>query len=64
MFFPKLRRRAKWVFLFLALAFGFSFIFFGFPIGPAITLIVAGLVLRRAGPWWRESEGALAPARA
>jgi tetratricopeptide (TPR) repeat protein len=29
MFFPKLRRRAKWVFLFLALAFAFSFIFFG-----------------------------------
>jgi tetratricopeptide (TPR) repeat protein len=29
MFFPKLRRRAKWVFLFLAIAFGGSFIFFG-----------------------------------
>ena len=29
MFFPKLRRRAKWVFLFLAVAFGGSFIFFG-----------------------------------
>jgi len=29
MFFPKLRRRAKWVFLFLALAFAFSFVFFG-----------------------------------
>jgi hypothetical protein len=48
----------------IALALFFSFIFFGFPIGPAITLIVAGLVLRRAGPWWREPEGALAPARA
>ena len=29
MFFPKLRRRAKWVFLFLALAFAFSFVFVG-----------------------------------
>lgn len=29
MFFPKLRRRAKWVFLFLALAFAGSFVFFG-----------------------------------
>jgi hypothetical protein len=47
-----------------ALALFFSFIFFGFPIGPTITLIVAGLVLRRAGPWWREPLGALAPLRA
>jgi hypothetical protein len=47
-----------------ALALFFSFIFFGFPIGPAITLIVAGLVLRRAGTWWREPAGAIAPARA
>lgn len=29
MFFPKLRRRAKWVFLFLAVAFAGSFVFFG-----------------------------------
>jgi tetratricopeptide (TPR) repeat protein len=29
MFFPKLRRRAKWVFLFLAVAFAASFVFFG-----------------------------------
>jgi tetratricopeptide (TPR) repeat protein len=29
MFFPKLRRRAKWVFLFLAVAFAGGFIFFG-----------------------------------
>jgi regulator of sirC expression with transglutaminase-like and TPR domain len=29
MFFPKLRRRAKWVFLALAIAFGGGFIFFG-----------------------------------
>ncbi len=47
-----------------ALALFFSFIFFGFPIGPAITLIVAGLVLRRAGRWWREPVGAMAPVRA
>ena len=26
MFFPKLRRRAKWVFLFLAIAFGLGFV--------------------------------------
>jgi hypothetical protein len=30
-----------------------SFIFFGEPVGLAATLIVAGLALRRAGPWWR-----------
>ena len=29
MFFPRLRRRAKWVFLFLALAFAFGFVAFG-----------------------------------
>jgi tetratricopeptide (TPR) repeat protein len=29
MFFPKLRRRAKWLFLFLALAFAGGFVFFG-----------------------------------
>lgn len=29
MFFPKLRRRAKWVFLFLALVFGIGFVAFG-----------------------------------
>lgn len=29
MFFPRLRRQAKWVFLFLALAFGLGFIGFG-----------------------------------
>jgi len=48
----------------VALALFFSFIFFGFPIGPAITLIVAGLVLRRAGTWWREPVGAMEAARA
>ena len=29
MFFPRLRRHAKWVFLFLALAFGLGFVAFG-----------------------------------
>jgi cytochrome c-type biogenesis protein CcmH/NrfG len=29
MFFPRLRRQAKWVFVFLALVFGFGFVFFG-----------------------------------
>jgi tetratricopeptide (TPR) repeat protein len=29
MFFPRLRRRAKWVFAFLALAFGLGFVVFG-----------------------------------
>jgi hypothetical protein len=48
----------------VALALFFSFIFFGFPIGPAITLIVAGLVLRRTGRWWREPVDTMAPVRA
>jgi arabinofuranan 3-O-arabinosyltransferase len=30
-----------------------SFAFWGEPVGLAATLIVAALVLRRAGPWWR-----------
>ena len=29
MFFPKLRRKAKWVFLLLAIAFGLGFVAFG-----------------------------------
>jgi tetratricopeptide (TPR) repeat protein len=29
MFFPRLRRQAKWVFVFLALVFGLGFVFFG-----------------------------------
>ena len=37
----------------VALALIVSFIFTGFPVGLGATLIVAGLVLRRAGPWWR-----------
>ena len=29
MFFPRLRRHAKWMFLFLALALGLGFVLFG-----------------------------------
>jgi glycosyl transferase family 87 len=38
-----------------ALALIVSFAFFGQPVGLAATLIVGGLVLRRAGPWWRRN---------
>jgi arabinofuranan 3-O-arabinosyltransferase len=49
----------------VALALIVSFIFTGFPVGLGATLIVAGLVLRRAGPWWRrEPSQALAQAGA
>jgi len=30
-----------------------TFIFAGIPAGLGATLIIGGLVLRRAGPWWR-----------
>jgi arabinofuranan 3-O-arabinosyltransferase len=42
----------------LACAFGlmFSFSFLGLPVGLAATLIVTGLVLLRAGPWWRRAQ--------
>ena len=33
MFFPKLRRHAKWMFVFLALVFGFGFVLFGIGAG-------------------------------
>jgi arabinofuranan 3-O-arabinosyltransferase len=36
-----------------ALALFFTFTFTGQPVGLGATLIVAGLILRRAGPWWR-----------
>jgi hypothetical protein len=36
-----------------ALALSVSFIFLGKPVGLGATLIVATLILRRAGPWWR-----------
>jgi tetratricopeptide (TPR) repeat protein len=44
MFFPKLRRRAKWVFLFLALAFGIGFVAFG--VGTGVSGTSIGDVLR------------------
>jgi tetratricopeptide (TPR) repeat protein len=44
MFFPKLRRRAKWVFLFLAIAFALGFVAFGVGTGVGGTSI--GDVLR------------------
>jgi hypothetical protein len=48
-----------------ALALLVSFIFTGFPVGLGATLIVATLVLRRAGSWWwREPVQAFAPAGA
>ena len=49
----------------IALALIVSFIFTGFPVGLGATLIVASLVLRRAGSWWRrEPARVLAPAGA
>ena len=48
----------------VALALAVSFNFTGFPVGLGVTLIVATLVLRRAGAWWREPSPALAPAGA
>jgi len=39
-----------------ALALVMSFIFLGEPVGLFANLIVAGLILRRAGPWWRGEQ--------
>jgi tetratricopeptide (TPR) repeat protein len=44
MFFPKLRRRAKWVFAFLAVAFALSFVFLG--VGTGVSGTSIGDVLR------------------
>jgi tetratricopeptide (TPR) repeat protein len=44
MFFPKLRRRAKWVFLLLALAFGIGFVAFG--VGTGVSGTSLGDVLQ------------------
>ena len=38
MFFPKLRRQAKWVFVFLALVFALGFVVFGVGSGGGIGL--------------------------
>jgi len=43
----------------------FSFSFVGLPVGLGATLIVAGLILRRAGPCWqRQWVSSAAPAAA
>ena len=49
-----------------ALALIIGFVFTGEPLGLGATLIIAGLVLRRAGPWWRREQAPsqLAPAGA
>jgi arabinofuranan 3-O-arabinosyltransferase len=49
-----------------ALALILGFVFTGEPLGLGATLIVAALVLRRAGPWWRREpvSSQLAPAGA
>jgi arabinofuranan 3-O-arabinosyltransferase len=46
-------RRYELTGLGFALAMIVSFIFLGEPVGLGATLIVAGLILGRAGPWWR-----------
>src|SRR3954453_14317386 len=46
------------------LALVVSFAFFGQPVGLGATLMVAVLVLRRAGPWWRELPVSSQPAPA
>ena len=49
----------------VAAALVITFIFTGIPAGLGATLIVAGLVLGRAGPWWRrEPSPVVAPAGA
>jgi glycosyl transferase family 87 len=48
-----------------ALVLFLTFTFTGYPVGFLINLIVASLILRRAGSWWRrEPVAALAPAGA
>jgi arabinofuranan 3-O-arabinosyltransferase len=42
--------------LLCALALIVTFILMGVPVGLGATLIVAGLILRRAGPWWRREQ--------
>jgi len=42
----------------VALVVLMSFMFLGQPVGLAATLIVGGLILRRAGRWWRHAEPA------
>ena len=42
--------------LLCALALIVTFILIGVPVGLGATLIVAGLILRHAGPWWRREQ--------
>ena len=49
-------RRYELAGLGFALAMIVSFIFLGEPVGLGATLIVAGLILGRAGPWWRRES--------
>jgi arabinofuranan 3-O-arabinosyltransferase len=42
-----------------AIALIVTYIFTGAPVGLGATLIVAGLILRRAGPWWRREPAPL-----
>ncbi len=50
-------RRYELPALICALALIVTFIFMGVPVGLGATVIVAGLILRRAGPWWRREQG-------
>ena len=47
-----------------ALALILCFTFWGIPTGLGATLIVGALVLRRAGPWWRQPATVAMPAPA
>jgi hypothetical protein len=49
-------RRYELAALICAFALIASFTFLGLPVGLGATLIVASLILRRAGPWWRRGQ--------
>jgi tetratricopeptide (TPR) repeat protein len=55
MFFPKLRRRAKWMFVFLALIFGLGYVIFN--VGGTIPGVGLGDVLQGLGDTAGPSEG-------
>jgi arabinofuranan 3-O-arabinosyltransferase len=59
-------RRYELPMLGCALALILSFVFYGQPIGFFVSMIVASLILRRAGPWWRReaAPSMMAAARA
>ena len=61
MFFPKLRRRAKWVFLLLAVAFALGFVVFGVGTGVGGTSI--GDILQQVIGQKSSSGGSIADAR-